>query len=197
MATISAALVKELREKTGAGMMDCKNALTETHGDIEAAIDWLRKKGLSKAAKKSGRIAADGLVGVALEANFGVVIELNSETDFVARTDDFVNFAKDVAAHVAAAAPRWLNADDIPAEIRDSELRLFEQEAADKPEEIRDKIAAGKLAKWFSEVVLLEQVHVNADKHEGKTIRQLQHDLAAKTGENVFIRRFQRFVVGD
>jgi len=127
----------------------------------------------------------------------GVLVEVDCETDFVARTDDFTVFAREVASHIAAAAPRWLSADDVPAEAREAELRIFEQEASDKPAEIREKIAAGKLQKWLSEVVLLEQVHVNADKHEGKTIRELQNDIAAKTGENVLIRRFARFVVGE
>jgi elongation factor Ts len=199
MTDISAADVKALRDRTGAGMMDCKKALTEADGDVDKAIEILRVKAGKRIEDRGERVASEGTVQTYVHHNgkVGVLIEVDCETDFVARNDDFVGFAKDVAAHIAAAAPRWLSEEEIPDDARDAELRIFEQEAADKPAEMRDKIAAGKLAKWFSEVVLLEQVHVNADKHEGKTIRQLQHELAAKTGENVFIRRFQRFVVGD
>ncbi|MGD0196295.1 MAG: translation elongation factor Ts [Solirubrobacteraceae bacterium] len=197
--TISAADVKALRDRTGAGMMDCKKALIEANGDVEKAIEILRLKAGKRIEDRGDRVAGEGTVQTYVHHNgkVGVLVEVDCETDFVARTDDFIAFAKEVAAHVAAAAPRWLTDDEIPAEIRDNELRIFEQEASDKPAEIREKIAAGKLAKWFSEVVLLEQVHVNTDKHEGKTIRELQHELAAKTGENVFIRRFARFVVGE
>jgi elongation factor Ts len=199
MPEISAADVKALRDRTGAGMMDCKRALTESGGDVEKAIEILRKKAGKRIEDRGDRIASEGTVQTYIHhtGKIGVLVEVDCETDFVARNADFVGFAKDVAAHIAAAAPLWLTPDDVPALERDRELAIFEQEAADKPEEIRDKIAEGKLAKWFSEVVLLEQVHVNADKHEGKTIRQLQHELAAKTGENVFIRRFERFVVGN
>jgi elongation factor Ts len=199
MPEISAAEVKALRDRTGAGMMDCKRALTESGGDVEKAIEILRKKAGKRIEDRGERVASEGTVQTYVHHNgkIGVLVEVDCETDFVARNADFVSFAKDVAAHIAAAGPRWLTPDDVPALERDRELAIFEQEAADKPAEIRDKIAAGKLAKWFSEVVLLEQVHVNADKHEGKTIRELQHELAAKTGENVFIRRFERFIVGD
>jgi elongation factor Ts len=196
---ISAKDVKALRDRTGAGMMDCKKALSESGGDVEKAIALLRVKAGKRIEDRGERVASEGTVQAYIHHNgkVGVIVEVDCETDFVARNDDFISFAKDVASHIAAAAPRWLTEDDVPAELRDGELRIFEQEAADKPAEIREKIAAGKLAKWFSEVVLLEQVHVNADKHEGKTIRQLQHELAAKTGENVFVRRFQRFVIGE
>jgi elongation factor Ts len=199
MPEISAQDVKSLRERTGAGMMDCKKALEESGGDIEAAIEILRIKAGKRIEDRGERVASEGTVQTYVHHNakIGVLIEVDCETDFVARNDDFVAFAKDIAAHIAAAAPRWLTVDDVPDDVRESELRIFEQEAADKPAEIREKIAAGKLSKWYSEVVLLEQAHVNADKHDGKTIRQLQHDLAAKTGENVVIRRFERFVVGN
>jgi elongation factor Ts len=199
MPEIPAADVKALRDRTGAGMMDCKRALTESGGDVEKAIEILRLKAGKRIEDRGERVASEGTVQTYVHHNgrIGVLVEVDCETDFVARNADFVGFAKDVAAHIAASGPRWLTPDDVPALERDRELAIFEQEAADKPAEIRDKIAAGKLAKWFSEVVLLEQVHVNAEKHEGKTIRELQHELAAKTGENVFIRRFERFVVGD
>jgi len=196
---ISAGDVKALRDRTGAGMMDCKKALTESGGDVEKAIEILRVKAGKRIEDRGERVASEGTVQSYLHHNgkVGVLVEVDCETDFVARTDDFTVFAREVASHIAAAAPRWLSADDVPAEAREAELRIFEQEAADKPAEIREKIAAGKLQKWLSEVVLLEQVHVNAEKHEGKTIRELQNDIAAKTGENVLIRRFARFVVGE
>jgi elongation factor Ts len=199
MPEISAADVKALRDRTGAGMMDCKKALTEAGGDIEKAIEILRVKAGKRIEDRGERVASEGTVQAYLHHNgrLGVLVEVDCETDFVARTDDFTNFAREVASHIAAASPRWLTVDEVPDELRETELRIYEQEAADKPAEIREKIAAGKLQKWLSEVVLLEQVHVNADKHEGKTILQLQHDLAARTGENVVIRRFERFVVGD
>jgi elongation factor Ts len=199
MPEISAADVKALRDRTGAGMMDCKKALTESGGDVDKAIEILRIKAGKRIEDRGERVASEGTVQTYVHHNgkLAVLVEVDCETDFVARNDDFVAFAKDVASHIAAAAPRWLSEEDIPAELREAELRVFESEASDKPTEIREKIAAGKLTKWYSEVVLLEQVHVNADKHEGKTIRQLQHEIAAKTGENVIIRRFVRFVVGD
>jgi elongation factor Ts len=196
---ISAADVKALRDRTGAGMMDCKKALEEANGDVDKAIEILRVKAGKRIEDRGERVAGEGTVQTYIHHNgkVGVLVEVDCETDFVARTDDFVAFAREVASHIAAAGPRWLDVEEVPDEARESELRVFEQEAADKPAEMREKIAAGKLQKWYSEVVLLEQVHVNADKHEGKTIRQLQHELAAKTGENVFIRRFTRFVVGE
>jgi elongation factor Ts len=199
MPEISAADVKALRDRTGAGMMDCKKALTEAGGDVDKAIEILRKKAGKRIEDRGERVASEGTVQAYLHhhGRLGVIVEVDCETDFVARTDDFVNFAREVASHVAAASPRWLSEEEVPDEVREAELRIFEEEASDKPEEIRAKIAAGKLQKWLSEVVLLEQVHVNADKHAGKTIRELQHDLAARTGENVLIRRFARFVVGD
>jgi elongation factor Ts len=196
---ISAAAVKALRDRTGAGMMDCKKALTESGGDVEKAIEILRVKAGKRIEDRGERAASEGTVQAYLHHNgrVGVLVEVDCETDFVARTDDFTAFAREVAAHIAAAAPRWLSVEEVPEGAREGELRIFEQEAADKPAEIREKIAAGKLQKWYTEVVLLEQVHVNADKHEGRTIRELQNDIAAKTGENVVIRRFARFAVGD
>jgi elongation factor Ts len=198
-AAVSAADVKALRDRTGAGMMDCKKALTEAGGDVDKAIEILRIKAGKRIEDRGERVASEGTVQAYLHHNgrVGVLVEVDCETDFVARTDDFVSFAREVASHIAAANPRWLSAEEVPDDKREAELRIFEQEAADKPAEIREKIAAGKLQKWLSDVVLLEQVHVNADKHEGKTIRQLQHDIAARTGENVLIRRFERFVVGE
>jgi elongation factor Ts len=199
MPEISAADVKKLRDRTGAGMMDCKKALSESGGDVEKAIELLRLKQGKRIQDRGDRAASEGTVQSYVHSNakVGVIVEVDCETDFVARNDEFVAFAKDVALHVAAAAPRWLSRDDVPEDARAAELRIFEQEASDKPEHVREKIAEGKLAKWYEEVVLLDQQHVNSDKHEGKTISQLRDDLAAKTGENVVIRRFERFAVGE
>jgi elongation factor Ts len=196
---ISAKDVKALRDRTGAGMMDCKTALTESGGDIEQAIALLRIKQGKRIEDRGERVASEGTIQTYVHHNakIGAIVEVDCETDFVARTEDFVAFAREVASHIAAAAPRWVSEEEVPAEIRDGELRIFEQEAADKPEEVRAKIAAGKLAKWYSEVVLLDQPHVNADKHDGKTIGELQNQIAATTGENVVIRRFSRFVIGE
>jgi len=196
---ISAAEVKALRDRTGAGMMDCKRALTDAGGDVEKAIELLRLKQGKRIEDRGDRVAGEGTIQTYVHHNakVGAIVEVDCETDFVARNDDFVAFARDVASHVAAAAPRWVSRDDVPDDARDAELRIFEQEAADRPEEIRARIAEGKLAKWYSEVVLLDQPHVNADKHEGRTIGELQHQVAATTGENVVIRRFARFVIGE
>jgi elongation factor Ts len=197
--TISAADVKALREKTGAGMMDCKKALTEADGDVERAIEILRVKGQAAAAKRGERAAAEGVVQSYIHANgkIGVLVEVNCETDFVARNEEFVAFAKDLALHIAAANPLYVSRDDVPQEEIDRELKVFEEQAADKPEHIRPKIAEGKLNKWLEEVVLLNQAHVNSDRYEGKTIEELRAEVAHKTGENVVIRRFVRYAVGD
>jgi elongation factor Ts len=197
---ISAKDVKALRDRTGAGMMDCKRALTEAGGDIDKAIELLRVKGLSGAAKLAGREATEGTVQSYIHANgkVGVLVEVDCNTDFVARNEDFIAFARDIALHVAAVpTTRYVSEDEIPEEAKQAELRVFEQQAADKPENVRPKIAEGKLRKWMEEVVLLNQEHVNPDKHDGKTIEQLRAELSAKTGENVVIRRFARFEVGQ
>jgi elongation factor Ts len=197
---ISAKDVKALRERTGAGMMDCKKALTESGGDVDKAIEWLRVKGLSGAAKLAGREATEGTVQSYIHANgkVGVLVEVDCNTDFVARNEDFVAFARDIALHIAALpTTKYVSEDEIPQEAKEAELRVFEQQAADKPENVRPKIAEGKLRKWMEEVVLLNQEHVNPDKHDGKTIEQLRAELSAKTGENVVIRRFARFQVGQ
>jgi elongation factor Ts len=199
MPEISAADVKALRDRTGAGMMDCKKALTESAGDVDAAIALLRVKAGKRIEDRGERVASEGTIQTYVHHNakIGVIVEVDCETDFVAKNAEFVAFAREVASHVAAAAPRWVSEDDVPDEVREAELRIFEQEAAEKPADIRAKIAAGKLAKWYSEVVLLDQPHVNADKHEGATIAELLHQIAANTGENVVIRRFARFAIGD
>ena len=198
--TISAAQVKELRQQTGAGMMDCKNALQEAGGDVEKAVELLRVRMGNKIGKLADREAAEGTVQSYIHATgkVGVLVEVDCNTDFVARNDDFVAFARDVALHVAASPTvRYVGDDDVPQEAKDAETRVFEQQAADKPEQVRPRIVQGMLDKWLGEVVLLRQEHVNPDKHEGKTIEQLRADLSAKTGENVVVRRFARFAVGE
>ena len=197
--TITAKDVQVLRQRTGAGMMDCKKALEESGGDVDKAVEYLRKKGIAKAEKRMGRDAKEGVVGTYIHHNgkVGVLVEVNCETDFVARNEDFVAFARDIALHIAAANPLVVNEEDIDPSLREKEAKVFEEQAADKPENIRPRIVEGQLKKWFGEVVLLNQEHVNQDRYEGKTIKQLQDEVAAKTGENVRIRRFARFAIGQ
>ena len=201
MADIAAKDVKELRDRTGAGMMDCKAALQEADGDLDKAVDILRVKGQAKAAKRGQRAASEGLVGSYVHHNgkIGVLLEVNCETDFVARNEEFQAFVREVAAHVAAAAPQYVSEEEVPEDARAAERRIFtEQAAADgKPAEMQEKIAEGRMRKWLEEVTLLSQRHVNEDKHGGKTIEELRAELASNTGENVVIRRFARFAVGD
>ena len=191
---ITAADVKKLRDQTGAGMMDAKKALIEADGDFVRAAELLRITGAAKLAKRSDRDASNGIVAAAGSA----LIQLGAETDFVAKNDDFIAFAREVAMHIAASPQTgWISEDEVPQEAKDKEISVFEQQAADKPENIRPKIVEGMLRKWLGEVVLLNQEHVNPDKHDGKTIDQLRGDLSAKTGENVVIKRFVRFAVGE
>jgi elongation factor Ts len=199
MADISAKDVKALRDQTGAGMMDCKKALVEAEGDLEKAVDILRVKGQAQAAKRGGRAASEGIVQSYVHATgkIGVLVEINCETDFVARNDDFQEFARDIALHIAAAAPQYVSEDEVPEEDKQRELRIFEEQAADKPENVRPKIAEGRLRKWLQEIVLLNQEHVNNDKHGGQTIEDLRAAAASKTGENIVIRRFTRYQVGE
>ena len=200
MSEIKAKDVKALRDLTGAGMMDCKRALQETDGDLDAAVELLRVQLGNKIGKLAGREATEGTVQSYIHSGgkVGVLVEVDCNTDFVARNEEFVAFARDIAMHVAASPDtRYVSEDEIPDDARDAELRVFEQQAADKPENVRAKIAEGKLRKWVEETVLLHQVHVNGDKFDGKTIEQLRGDLSAKTGENVVVRRFTRFAVGE
>jgi elongation factor Ts len=197
--SISAAQVKELRDRTGAGMLDCRNALQETDGDIEKAVELLRVRLGDKALKMGGREATEGTIQSYIHGNgkVGVLVEIDCNTDFVARNEDFIAFAREVALHIAASPTvRYVSEEDVPEEDKQAELRVFEQQAADKPENVRGKIAEGKLRKWLEEVVLLKQQHVNPDKHESKTIEELRAELSGTTGENVVIRRFARFAVG-
>jgi elongation factor Ts len=196
---ISAQDVKALRERTGAGMMDCKKALTEASGDVEQAIELLRVRQGKKIQDLGERTATEGTVQAYVHAGakVGVLIEVDCNTDFVANNEDFVSFARDVAMQIAATPTvRYVSREEVPADARDAEARVYEQEAADKPENVRGKIVEGKLDAWYRTIALLEQ-ELHNPKFEGKTVQQLRDELAAKTGENVVIRRFTRFAVGQ
>ena len=198
--SISAADVKALRDRTGAGMMECKQALQEAEGNADKAVELLRVRGQAKAAKRGERQAAEGVIGhyVHFNGKVGALVEVDCETDFVAKNEEFVEFAREIAVHVASSAPRWVSEEDVPEDERDRERAIFEAQADEsKPPEVRQKIAEGRLRKWLEEVVLLNQTHVNADKHEGRTIEQLRTEISHRTGENVVIRRFARFSVGE
>jgi elongation factor Ts len=197
---VTAAEVKALRDRTGAGMMECKGALQEADGDVDKAIEILRVKGQANAAKRSEREAAEGVISdyVHFNGRLGALVEVNCETDFVARNDDFLQFARDIALHVASAAPRWVSEQDVPEEERQKEVAILEQQAdPSKPPEVQQKMTEGRLRKWLEEVVLLNQRHVNAEKHEDRTIEELRAEISSKTGENIVIRRFARFAVGE
>jgi len=199
MADISAQMIKDLRERTGAGMADCKKALTECAADMEKAIDYLRKKGIASAAKKSTRIASEGTVASYLHGSrIGVMVEVNCETDFVARNPDFVNFAREIAMQIAAMNPQYVSQEEIPPAVveREKAVRMEQAKQSGKPESVIPKIIEGQLAKWAKEICLLDQVWVK-DSEGKKDIRGLLTDLVAKTGENVRIRRFIRFEVGE
>jgi elongation factor Ts len=199
MSAITAKDVKALRDRTGAGMLACKSALEESGGDIEQAVEILRARGEAQASKRGEREAAEGTVQSYIHANakVGVLVEVDCETDFVARNEDFVAFAKDIALHIAAAAPLAVDEQDVPADELERERRIATEQAADKPENVRERIVEGKVAKWLEDVVLLRQKHVNGDKYEGKTIEEIRAAVSAKTGENVVIRRFSRFAIGS
>lgn len=198
MSAISAKEVKALRDRTGAGVLACREALAEASGDVERAVEILRARGQAQAAKRAGAEASEGVVQSYIHAGnkIGVLVEVDCETDFVARNDHFVEFARDLALHIAAANPLAVIDEDIPAEDREREERIATEQAADRPENVRERIVQGKLDKWLDDVVLLRQKHVNEDKHGGKTIEELRAELASETGENVVIRRFTRFAVG-
>jgi translation elongation factor Ts len=200
---IKAADVKELRDRTGAGIMDCKAALAEAQGDIDKAIEILRVKGQASAAKRSGRATSEGVVTSYIHATgkVGVLVEVQCETDFVARSDEFKDFAREVAIHIAGTPtpPLVVSAEEIPEEAREAERRVFEAKAREegKPDDIVAKIVDGQLQKWSKQAALLDQEHVRTDAYDGKTIEELRAEIASKTGENVRIARFARFVVGE
>ncbi|MFQ5917137.1 MAG: translation elongation factor Ts [Candidatus Binatia bacterium] len=195
---INALSVRDLREKTGAGIMDCKKALVETGGDLERAVDYLRQKGLAMAAKKQGRVAAEGLVGAYIHGGgkIGVLVELNCETDFVARTPEFQGLLKDVAMQIAAASPRYIRRDDVPPDEAEREREIYRRQAQDlgKPEKVIDKIVDGKMEHFYSEVCLLEQEFIkDSDRH----VEDLIREVVAKVGENIQVSRFTRYHVGE
>lgn len=194
--TISAEMVKELRDKTGVGMMECKKALTESNGDLEKAVTVLRKKGLASAAKKAGRAASEGAVGSYIHMDkIGVIVEVNCETDFVARTDDFKELIKNIAMHVAAANPSYVSREDVPAVVVEAEKNIYRAQVADKPQQVTEKIVEGKLEKFYSEACLLDQVFIK-DPEQKLRIKDLITEKIAKLGENIVVRRFSRFQVG-
>lgn len=195
---ITASAVKDLREKTGAGMMDCKKALTETAGDFEKAVDYLRKKGIASAAKKAGRATKEGSISSYIhgEGKVGVLLEVNCETDFVARTDQFRAFTKDVAMHVAAANPLYVRPSEVPVELvaKEKEIAIAQMKASGKPEAVLEKIAEGKINKFYEDICLLKQPFV---KEPSKTVEQLLQETIATLGENITISRFARFNLGE
>ena len=198
MAEISAGAVKELRERTGSGMMDCKKALAETNGDVEKAIDYLREKGLAKAAKKASRTASDGRIFHYVHTNFkvGTLLELNSETDFVAKTDEFNALGHEIAMHITAANPLYLRPEDVPAEDLEREKEIYRQQLRDegKPEDRIEKIVEGKIRKFYETTCLMEQAYI---RDPDKKIGDLVVEMIAKLGENIVIKRFARFMIGE
>jgi elongation factor Ts len=196
--SISASDVKELRSLTGAGIMDCKRALVDCGGNIEEAVDYLRKKGIAAAAKRSGRTTTDGIVGSYIHAGgkIGVLVEVNCETDFVAKTEDFSCFVKDLSMHIAASNPLYIERENIPDEVIEKEREIYKAQALEsgKPEKIIDRIVDGKIAKYFKDVCLLEQAYV---KDTDKTVRELIVEKISKLGENISVRRFVRYHLGE
>jgi elongation factor Ts len=198
MATISAELVKQLREKTGAGIMDCKKALAENTGDMEKAVDYLRKKGLATAAKRAGRAMSEGTIQsyIHMGGKLGVMVEVGCETDFVAKNEDFQDFARNIAMHIAATNPLGIRPEEIPQEIIDKEMEIYMAQAKEtgKPENILEKIAQGKLQKFIKENCLMDQPYV---RNPDMTVADLLNELIAKIGENITVKRFTRFQVGE
>jgi elongation factor Ts len=195
MTTISADAVKDLREKTGAGMMECKKALVESSGDFEKAIDLLRQRGLATAAKKAGRTASQGLIGSYIHMDkIGVMVEVNCETDFVARTEDFKDLVKDLAMQVAAANPGYVSREEVPQDVIDREKEIYKAQVANKPPQVVDKIVEGKLEKFYSDTCLVDQVFV---KDPDKKVKDVITEKVAKVGENIVVRRFVRYQLGE
>lgn len=195
---ITAAMVKDLREKTGTGMMDCKEALKAAGGDFEKAVEYLRKKGMSAATKRSSKAAKDGAITayIHMQGRIGVLVEVNCETDFVAKTDDFRNLTKDIAMHIAASNPTYIKSDEIPEEVINKEKDIYRTQvlAEGKPEKVVDKIVEGKLKKYFEDVCLMDQKFI---KDTNITVATLLNNMIAKTGENIIIRRFTRYQLGE
>jgi len=194
---ITSEMVRTLREKTGAGMMECKKALTESEGDFEKAVSLLRQKGLASAEKKAGRVASEGIIGSYIHmGKIGVMVEINCETDFVARTDDYKELVKDIAMHIAAANPSYLSRDDVPQDIIEREKEIYRAQIKDKPQHVIEKIIEGKLDKFYTETCLLDQIFIK-DPEQKKKIKDLITDNIARLGENIVIRRFIRFQLGE
>lgn len=197
MTNITPNMIKELREKTGAGMMDCKKALTESQGDFEKAVDLLRQKGLATALKKAGRTASEGLIESYIHmGKIGTIVEVNCETDFVARTDDFKELAKDIAMHITAANPLYLTREDVPQDVLEREKDIYRSQITDKPSHIVEKIVEGKLEKFYRDNCLLDQIFIK-DPEQRKNIKDIITEKIAKLGENIIIRRFTRFQLGE
>ncbi len=195
--SVTAEMVKELREKTGAGLMDCKRALSESGADMEKAIDLLRQKGLATAAKKAGRTASEGLIGSYIHMDkLGVMVEVNCETDFVARTDDFRELVKDIAMHVAAANPLYVSREEVPQATIDREKDIYRAQVTNKPPQVVEKILEGKLEKFYTDMCLLEQIFIK-DPDGKKKVKDLITEKIAKVGENIIVRRFTRFQLGE
>jgi elongation factor Ts len=197
MTMITSEMVRTLREKTGAGMMDCKKALTESEGDFEKAVSLLRQKGLASAGKKAGRVASEGIIGSYIHmGKIGVMVEVNCETDFVARTEDFNDLVKDLSMHIAAANPSYLSRDDVPQDVIESEKEIYRVQIKDKPKHIIEKIVEGKLDKFYTETCLLDQIFIK-DPEQKKKIKDLIADNISRLGENIVIRRFVRYQLGE
>ena len=197
MTMVSAEMIKNLREKTGTGMMECKKALTECNGDFEKAIDLLRQKGLASAVKKAGRTASEGLIHSYLHiGKIGAMVEVNCETDFVARTDDFKELVKDIAMHIAAATPLYLTRDDVQQDTIEREKEIYRAQVADKPPHVVEKIIEGKLEKFYTDTCLLDQLFIK-DPEQKKRIKDIVSEKVARLGENIVIRRFVRFQLGE
>ena len=197
MTTISAEMVKDLRDKTGVGMMECKKALTESNGDFEKAIDLLRQKGLATASKKAGRTASEGLIESYIHmGKIGTMIEVNCETDFVARTDDFRQLAKDIAMHIAAATPVYLSREDVPQDVLEREKEIYKAQVVNKPPQVVEKIIEGKLEKFYTDFCLLDQIFIK-DTDQKMKIKDLITEKIAKLGENIMIKRYARFQLGE
>jgi elongation factor Ts len=197
MITISSELVKDLREKTGAGMMECKKALTDSSGDFEKAVDFLRQRGLASASKKAGRTASEGLIGSYIHmGKIGTMVEVNCETDFVARTDDFKELVKDIAMHIAAATPFYLSRDEVPQDAINREKEIYSAQVTDKPSHVVEKIIEGKLEKFYTDTCLIDQIFIK-DPEQKKKIKDIVTEKIAKLGENIVIKRFVRFQLGE
>jgi len=197
MTMITSEMVRTLREKTGAGMMECKKALTESNGDFERAVSLLRQKGLASAEKKAGRVTSEGIIGSYIHmGKIGTMVEINCETDFVARTEDFKELVKDISMHIAAANPSYISRDEVPHDVIENEKEIYRVQIKDKPQHVIEKIVEGKLDKFYTDTCLLDQIFIK-DPEQKKKIKDLISDNIARLGENIVIRRFVRFQLGE